>query len=102
MMKIPEKLHRIGSKLKSFFKIDITIKSLIFMGLFLAILSILLISTAPQRYDIKVGDVADEDIYAPSDLVDKTATEIKLKAAEEAVEAIYKLNRTVQIDIQKR
>ncbi len=102
MMNIPEKLHRIGSKLKSFFKIDITIKSLIFIGLFLAILSILLISTAPQRYDIKVGDVADEDIYAPSDLVDKTATEIKLKAAEEAVEAIYKLNRTVQIDIQKK
>lgn len=102
MIKIPEMLHRIGSRLKSFFKVDITIKSLIFLGLFLAILSILLISTAPQRYDIKAGDVASEDIYAPSDLVDKTATEIKTREAEDSVQSIYKLNRTVQIDIQKK
>jgi putative nucleotidyltransferase with HDIG domain len=89
-------------KIRYFIKLDITTKSLIFVGLFLAILSILLISTAPQRYDISVGDIAVEDIFAPSDLVDKTATEIKMRAAEEAVQAVYKLDRTVQIDIQKK
>jgi putative nucleotidyltransferase with HDIG domain len=102
MAKRFEKLHEIWGKIKYFIKLDITTKSLIFVGLFLAILSILLISTAPQRYDISVGDIAVEDIFAPSDLVDKTATEIKMRAAEEAVQAVYKLDRTVQIDIQKK
>ncbi|MDF2839244.1 MAG: phosphohydrolase [Clostridia bacterium] len=95
-------LKNVNEKVKNFIKIDLTTKSLIFFGLFLAILSIFVISTAPQRYDINVGDVAIEDIYAPSDLVDKTATEIKIKAAEEAVQAVYNLDRTVQIDIQKK
>lgn len=102
MAKMPEKVQHVGEKLKSFFKIDITIKSLIFVGLFLAVLSIFLISTAPQRYTLKVGDVAGEEIYAPSDLVDKTATAIKMKEAEESVQAVYKLDHTVQIDIQKK
>ncbi|MDF2891996.1 MAG: phosphohydrolase [Clostridia bacterium] len=102
MAKRFEKLHEIWGKIKYFIKLDITTKSLIFVGLFLAILSILLISTAPQRYDISVGDIAVEDIFAPSDLVDKTATELKMRAAEEAVQAVYKLDRTVQIDIQKK
>ncbi len=102
MAKRLEILKQIGGKIKYFIKQDTTTKVLIFLGMFIAILSIFLISTAPQRYDIGVGDVATEDIYAPSDLVDKTATEIKLKEAEEAVQAVYKLDRTVQIDIQKK
>lgn len=102
MAKRLEILKQIGGKIKHFTKQDITTKVLIFLGMFIAILSIFLISTAPQRYDIGVGDVATEDIYAPSDLVDKTATQIKLKEAEEAVQAVYKLDRTVQIDIQKK
>lgn len=102
MAKRLEKLNSIWNKIKYFIKIDTTTKSLIFIGLFLAILSIFLISTAPQRYNISVGDVAVEDIYAPSDLVDKTATEIKMRAAEEAVQAVYKLDRTVQIEIRKK
>ena len=102
MAKRLEKIRKVGEKIKYFIKKDVTTKSLIFIGLFLAILSILLISTAPERYDIEVGDIAVEDIFAPSDLVDQTATEIKVKAAEEAVQAIYKLDRTVQIDIQKK
>lgn len=102
MAKMAETLQRLSAKLKNFFKTDVTIKFLIFFGLFLAVLSIFLISTAPQRYDIKVGDIAVEDIYAPSDLVDKTATEIKMKEAEEAVQTAYKVDRTVQIDLQKK
>lgn len=102
MAKRFEMLSKIGGKIKYFIKIDATTKTLIFIGLFLAILSILLISTAPQRYDISIGDVAVEDIYAPSDLVDKTATGVKMREAEAAVQAVYKLDRTVQIDIQKK
>jgi putative nucleotidyltransferase with HDIG domain len=102
MAKGLEIIKQIGSKIKYFIKQDTTTKLLIFLGMFIAILSIFLISTAPQRYNIDVGDVATEDIYAPSDLVDKTATEIKLKEAEGAVQAVYKLDRTVQIDIQKK
>lgn len=102
MAKKLETVKAVGEKIKYFIKIDMTTKSLIFIGLFLAILSILIISTAPQRYDIKVGDISVVDIFAPSDMVDETATEIKMKAAEESVQAIYKLDRTVQIDIQKK
>jgi len=102
MAKGLERLGKIIDRIKYFIKIDLTTKSLIFLGLFLAILSIFLISTAPQRYDVKVGDIAVEDIFAPSDMVDKTATEIAMKQAEEAVQAVYKLDRTVQIDIQKK
>lgn len=102
MVKRLEMIKLVGQKIKYFIKLDITTKLLIFASLFLAILFVLIISTAPQRYDIAVGDIAVEDIFAPSDLVDETATEIKMKAAEEAVQAIYKLDRTVQIDIQKK
>ncbi|MDF2591284.1 MAG: phosphohydrolase [Clostridia bacterium] len=102
MAKRFERIKDVAEKVKYFIKIDMTTKSLIFIGLFLAILSILIISTAPQRYNIKIGDIAVEDIFAPSDMVDATATAIKVKAAEEAVQAIYKLDRTVQIDIQKK
>lgn len=102
MAKMLEKLNRVKDKAIHFIKMEMTTKVLIFIGLFLAILSIFLISMAPQRYDLKVGDIAGEDIYAPSDIVDKTATNIKIKAAEEAVQAVYKVDRTVQIDIQKK
>lgn len=102
MAKSFERLSKVLNRIKYFIKIDGTTKTLIFVGLFLAILSIFLISTAPQRYDISAGDVATEDIYAPSDLVDKTATEAKMLTAERAVQAVYKLDRTVQIDIQKK
>lgn len=102
MAKGLESLRRILDRIKYFIKLDLTTKSLIFLGLFLAILSIFLISTAPQRYDIQVGDIAVEDIFAPSDMVDKSATERERKEAEESVQAVYKLDRTVQIDIQKK
>ncbi|OGO77230.1 MAG: hypothetical protein A2Y23_04500 [Clostridiales bacterium GWB2_37_7] len=102
MVNTLDQFKKIRDNINHVINIDLTKKSLIFLGLFLAILSIFLISTAPQRYDISVGDVAVEDIYAPSDLVDKTATEIKIRTAEEAVQAVYNLDRTVQIDIQKK
>jgi cyclic-di-AMP phosphodiesterase PgpH len=102
MAKRLDKIKKVLEKIKYFIKIDMTTKLLIFVALFLAILFILIISTAPQRYDIGVGDIAVEDIFAPSDLVDETATAIKVKAAEDNVQAIYKIDRTVQIDIQKK
>ncbi|MEA4847933.1 MAG: HDIG domain-containing protein, partial [Clostridiaceae bacterium] len=48
------------------------------------------------------GDISNEDIYAPSDIVDKSATELRRKQAEESVQPVYNLDLTVQIDIEKK
>lgn len=90
------------SNIKKVIKSDITLKSLIIAGLFISVFIILFLGTSQQKYDLKVGDIATEDIYAPADAVDKMATDVKLKNAEESVQPVYKLDLTVQIDIEKR
>lgn len=79
-----------------------TIRVVLVLCLFVALFSLFVLNTAPQKYQLRVGDISGEDIYAPSDIVDKSATELRRKQAEESVEAVYKLDLTVQIDIEKK
>lgn len=88
--------------LKRLAKSSTTIRVVLIVCLFIALFSLFFLNVAPQRYRLKVGEISGEDIYAPSDIVDKSATELRRKEAEESVQPIYKLDLTVQIDIEKK
>ncbi|MDD4504020.1 MAG: HDIG domain-containing protein [Clostridiaceae bacterium] len=88
--------------LKRLAKNSTTIRIVLIACLFIALFSLFILNVTPQKYRLKVGDISDEDIYAPSDIVDKSATELRRKQAEESVQPIYNLDLTVQIDIEKK
>ncbi len=106
--KIPEVLRR-GKmikfsmmNLKRLAKSSTTIRVAIILCLFTALFSLFVLNVTPQKYHLKAGDIAGEDIYAPSDIVDKYSTELRKKQAEESVQPVYKLDLTVQIEIEKK
>ncbi|HYE81173.1 MAG TPA: HDIG domain-containing protein [Clostridia bacterium] len=88
--------------LKRLAKSSTSIRIVLVVCLFAALFSLFVLNVKPQKYLLKVGDISGEDIYAPSDIVDKSATELRKKQAEESVQPIYKLDLTVQIDIEKK
>lgn len=90
------------SNLKRLMRSNVVIKSVLALGLFASLLVFFIINAAPERYELVVGDIAGDDVYAPYDIVDKAATELYRKQAEESVQPVYKLDLTVQIDIEKR
>ncbi|MFA7572917.1 MAG: HDIG domain-containing metalloprotein [Lutispora sp.] len=81
---------------------DNFIKASVLVFMFLIIYGILMITSAPKKYSLRIGDISDTDIDAPANMVDKTATEMKRKEAEEIVQPIYKLDLTVQIELEKK
>jgi membrane-associated HD superfamily phosphohydrolase len=90
------------SNLKRLAKNSTTIRIVLIAGLFIALFSLFLLNMTPQKYHLQLGDISNEDIYAPSDIVDKSATELRRKQAEESVQPVYNLDLTVQIDIEKK
>jgi len=88
--------------LKRLAKSSTTIRIVLIVCLFIALFSLFVLNVTPQKYLLKVGDISNEDIYAPSDIVDKSATELRKKQAEESVQPVYKLDLTVQIEIEKK
>ena len=90
------------SDLKRLARNSTTIRVLLIAGLFIALFFLFVLNTAPQKYLLQVGDISDIDIYAPSDIVDKSATELRKKQAEDSVQPVYNLDLTVQIDIEKK
>lgn len=69
---------------------------------YILIFLILILTSAPKKYSLNIGDIADTDIDAPSNMVDKAATEMKRIEAEEKVQPIYKLDLTIQIELGKK
>lgn len=64
------------------------------------IFTILFASLLPQKVDIKLGEPAQRDIKATRDVIDKVATQkLKLEAME-AVEQIYNIDSSIQIQIK--
>ncbi|MGE5676758.1 MAG: hypothetical protein ACM3ZR_01755, partial [Pseudomonadota bacterium] len=88
--------------LKKLVKSSAAIRIILIAGLFAALFSMVVLNVAPQQYSLSKGDIADEDIYAPSDIVDKSSTEQRRRQAEESVEPVYKLDLTVQVEIEKK
>lgn len=90
------------SNLKGLAKNSTVIRIVLIIFLFIALFSMFVLNVTPQRYRLKAGDISDEDIYAPSNIVDKSATELRRRQAEDNVQPIYNLDLTVQIDIEKK
>ena len=90
------------SDLKRLARNSTTIRALLVAGLFIALFLLFVLNTAPQKHLLQVGEISDKDIYAPTDSVDKSATELRKKQAEDSVQPVYNLDLTVQIDIEKK
>ncbi len=69
---------------------------------YILIFFILTLISKPKIYNLSIGDIADVDIDAPSNMVDKAETKIKKDVAENQVQPIYKLDLTVQIDLENK
>ncbi|NLN47748.1 MAG: hypothetical protein GX154_01325 [Clostridiales bacterium] len=68
------------------------IKWAIIVFTYLLITFAILLTSTPEVYNFNIGDVADKDIDAPSNMVDKVATNIKKEEAEKQVQSIYQLD----------
>ncbi len=90
------------SNLRKLTRSSTTIRVVLLACLFIALFSLFVLNVRPEIYRLKVGEISNEDIYAPSDIVDKSATELRRRQAEESVDSVYKLDLTVQIDIEKK
>lgn len=67
----------------------------------LAVISLTLIGTMrPRGFDLQAGDVAEQDITAPFDLVDEAATEARRQEAMELVAPVYQIDPAVAADAQ--
>lgn len=67
---------------------------------YVIVFTIVILTSAPQVYSFNIGDIADLDIDAPSNMVDRVATDIKRDEAENSVQPIYKLDLTIQIELE--
>lgn len=90
------------SNLKKLARRSATIRVVLLVCLFVVLFALFVINAKPKLYNLSVGEISSEDIYAPSDIVDKSATELMRRQAEDRVEPVYKLDLTVQIDIEKK
>lgn len=55
---------------------------------------------APQKYELKVGQRAQEDIKATKDIENKIETQKLIDKAVQQVQPVYKINPTVQAEIK--
>ena len=90
------------SNLRRLTRSSTTIRIVLVACLFAALFSLFILNAKPEIYRLNIGEISSEDIYAPSDIVDKSATELRKKQAEDSVAPVYKLDLTVQIDIEKK
>ncbi len=89
-------------KLRKLLANDNIVKVSLLVITYAIIFSIIILTSAPKKYSLNIGDIADQDIDAPSNMVDKAATEAKRKETEEKVQPIYKLDLTIQIELEKK
>lgn len=62
---------------------------------FLALTALVYASILPQKYDLKVGDVAQEDIRARKDAINTVATRKLQQAAADSVSKKYILDHNI-------
>lgn len=77
------------------------IRASILISVLLIVYGVLMITAAPKKYSLNVGDIAAADIDAPANMVDKAATEMLRNEAADKVQPIYKVDLTVQIELEK-
>ncbi|MGB9813262.1 MAG: HD family phosphohydrolase [Thermovenabulum sp.] len=76
----------------------------IILGLvfFVSITSLVISNVLPKKYDLKVGDVLQEDIVAEKEAIDTIATKKLQEAAAEAVPKKYTLDQTVVKEVKNQ
>lgn len=74
----------------------------ILLGLifFLSVTSLVITNALPKKYDLKVGDVLQEDIIAEKEAIDTIATKKLQEAAAESVPQKYTLDQTVVKEVK--
>lgn len=78
------------------------VRRLLYAGLFFVLLTAILVSQlAPQRLDVKVGDVAPRTVEAPRPIVNRVATEAKKEAAANAISILTKVDPTFLSDAEQ-
>ncbi|SHG91137.1 HD family phosphohydrolase [Tepidibacter thalassicus] len=55
---------------------------------------------SPEKYELKIGQRAQEDIKATKDIENKIETEKLIKKAIEQVQPVYRINPTIQAEIK--
>lgn len=53
---------------------------------------VVLAAVTPKQYDINIGEIASETIYAPNEIVDKAATAVLTEQAINSVAKVYKID----------
>lgn len=66
--------------------------------MFFSLTSLIFVTLLPQKYDVKVGDVVQEDIRAKNDAINTIATRKLKQAAADAVPKKYFLDRNITIE----
>lgn len=74
---------------------------IIFLSILSAILfTLVLLGMMPERIDIRVGDIAQEEIRATKEIVDEVTTEKYRLEAMESVEPRYRVDASIQIKVK--
>lgn len=95
MLKIQEHLKPAWEKyVYIIFSKDVQ-KLLMLIAVYVVVFFVLFEGVSPQKYELKVGDISQNDIRAPRDFVDEYATQQKIDAAVNAVKPKYDLDNTV-------
>lgn len=76
-------------------------RGFLFTMVFIITYFIMLTAVAPNRYDLKVGDIAEVDIKAPRDIIDQDATKAKENEIIESVGKVYSLKGEVKLEVTK-
>ena len=72
------------------------VSTVVMLAVTYALLLVLCITmTSPERYDLKVGDVAKKTITASKDVLDEVTTQRKREAAASAVAPVYYKDESV-------
>ncbi len=75
------------------------ILAIIFTGLLFAVVAN---TVAPEKIDVKVGDIAPTDIRATKDIIDIDSTEELKEAARESVEPRHRIDPSVQVKMKNK
>ena len=77
-------------------RLSLRVRQVLFAALTYVLLLILcLLAISPEKYDLKVGDVAPQTITASKDIVDEITTERRRNAAANAVSPVYYKDDTI-------
>ncbi|OHW62561.1 7TM-HD extracellular [Andreesenia angusta] len=77
------------------------VNQIAFMSILSAVLfTLVLLGMMPERIDVRVGDIAKEEIRATKEIVDEVTTEKYRLEAMESVEPRYRIDASIQIRVK--